>query len=148
MWIRTLNASECMDVLCAQRIAHLACASDGRPYVVPIYFCCADKALYAFSMQGKKIDIMRSNPLVSAVVEAQEKGRGWRSVIVEGRYEELSERTGYKRQRDHAWMLLSKHANWWEPGALRPAAPPSARDAVHVFFRILIDEVSGRAANE
>lgn len=28
-----------------------------------------------------------------------------------GRYEELPERIGYKRQRDYAWSLLSKHAN-------------------------------------
>jgi uncharacterized protein len=148
MWIQTLTTSECMDVLNAQRLAHLACANEGRPYVVPIYYCCADKALYAFSMQGRKIDIMRANPLVSAIVEAHEKGPGWKSVIVEGRYEELPERIGFKRQRDHAWSLLSKHANWWEPGALNPTTPPSANDAAHVFFRILIEEISGRAANE
>lgn len=148
MWIRTLEMAECLDVLNAQRLAHLACARDGRPYVVPIHYCYADKALYSFSMPGKKIEIMRANAYVSLVVDARSKDRGWRSVVVDGRYEELPERIGYKRQRDHAWSLLSKHANWWEPGALKPGLPASANDAAHVFYRVLIDEISGRMADE
>ncbi len=148
MWIRTLSHAECMDVLSSRRTAHLACARDGRPYVVPIHYSYADMALYAFSMVGKKIEIMRANPYVSMAVEARGEDRGWRSVIVDGRYEELPERIGYKRRRDHAWSLLSKHANWWEPGALKPGRPASSNDVMHVFFRILIDDVSGRWASE
>ena len=89
---------------------------------------------------------MRANPLVSALVDAQRAERAWTSVIADGRYEELPERLGFKRQRDHAWSLLSKHANWWEPGALKPASVPSANEATHVFYRITIEEVSGREA--
>lgn len=146
MWVRTLNSSQCIGVLAAHRFAQLACAKDNRPYVVPIYYSYSEKALYAFSLPGKKIDCMRANPLVSALVHAQRSGRGWTSVIADGRYEELPERLGFKRQRDHAWSLLSKHANWWEPGALKPASVPSSDEAKHVFFRIVVEELSGREA--
>lgn len=146
MWVRTLNSSECFGVLAANRFAHLACARDGRPYVVPIYYAYSEKALYAFSLLGKKVECMRANPLVSALVEAQMPKRGWISAIADGRYEELPERIGFKRQRDHAWSLLSKHASWWEPGALKPASVPLANEGQHVFFRIVIEEVSGREA--
>ncbi|EHH12693.1 hypothetical protein GCM10007880_03990 [Mesorhizobium amorphae] len=95
-------------------------------------------------MPGKKIDWMRTNPLVSVQVDERGQGRGWRSVIVDGRYEELPDQL----QRDHAWSVLSKHPDWWEPGALKPVIPPASDSAPHVFFRILIEQVSGRAASE
>ncbi|TJV99105.1 MAG: pyridoxamine 5'-phosphate oxidase family protein, partial [Mesorhizobium sp.] len=106
----------------AHRVGHLACARDGQPYIVPFYYAYADNRLYAFSMMGKKIDWMRINPLVSVQVDEHSTTRGWKSVVVDGRYEELSDRTGHQVQLDHAWSLLSKHADWWEPGALKPTA--------------------------
>lgn len=148
MWVRNLSTLECRQVLDANRLAHLACSNDGRPYIIPIYYAYADNALYAFSMPGKKIEWMRANPLVSALVEERRKGREWKSVIADGRYEELPDRNGYKRQRNHAWSLLSKHADWWEPGALRLVAPPVSDHSPHVFFRILIEELAGREARE
>lgn len=146
MWLRALTATECFDVLEAHRFGHLACAREGRPYLVPIHYAYSERALYAFSLPGKKIDWMRANNRVSVLVEAERPDRGWTSVIADGWYEELPERIGYKRQRDHAWSLLSRHANWWEPGALKPGNLPLADDAKHVFFRVVIDEVSGREA--
>jgi len=144
MLVRTLSTLECTKFLTANRVGRLACAKDGQPYVVPFYFAHADNHLYAFSMPGKKIDWMRTNPLVSVQVDEHGQGRGWRSVIVDGRYEELSDQL----QRDHAWSVLSKHPDWWEPGALKPVTPPASDSAPHVFFRILIEQVSGRAASE
>ncbi|SDA38493.1 pyridoxamine 5'-phosphate oxidase family protein [Mesorhizobium qingshengii] len=148
MLIRTLGMNECTKVLAGHHLARLACAKDGRPYLVPIYYAYADEALYAFSIPGKKIDWMRANPQVSVLVESPLQRRQWKSVIVDGRYEELPERIGHKRQRDHAWSLLSTHTDWWEPGALKPVTPPLADDARHIFFRIVIEEVSGREAKE
>jgi nitroimidazol reductase NimA-like FMN-containing flavoprotein (pyridoxamine 5'-phosphate oxidase superfamily) len=148
MLVRTLSNLECTKLLTANRIGHLACAKDGQPYVVPFYNAHADNHLYAFSMPGKKIDWMRANPLVSVQVDEHDQGRAWKSVIVDGRYEELPDRIGYKLQRDHAWSVLSKHPDWWEPGALKPVIPPASDSVPHVFFRILIEQVSGRAASE
>lgn len=146
MLVRTLSTLECTKILTANRVGRLACSKDGQPYIVPIYFAHADNHLYAFSMPGKKIDWMRSNPLVSAQVDERGTGRGWKSVIVSGRYEELPDRIGHKAQRDHAWTVLSKHTDWWEPGALKPEIPVVADYLPHVFFRISIAEISGREA--
>jgi len=124
----------------------LACAKDGQPYIVPFYYAHADNHLYAFSMLGKKIDWMRANPLVSVEVGEHNTSRGWKSVIANGRYEELSNRPEHEAQRNHAWAVLSKSANWWEPGALKPSESPVPGNTPHVFFRIFIAEVSGREA--
>jgi nitroimidazol reductase NimA-like FMN-containing flavoprotein (pyridoxamine 5'-phosphate oxidase superfamily) len=134
----------------------LACAKDGRPYVVPFNYAYADNHLYAFSLPGKKIDWMRLNPLVSvSVVEIVERerepAREWKSVIVDGRYEELPDRTDHKAEHDHAWSLLSRrggYEDWSEPGDLKPGTPPQSDPSAYVFYRILIDQVSGREANE
>jgi nitroimidazol reductase NimA-like FMN-containing flavoprotein (pyridoxamine 5'-phosphate oxidase superfamily) len=148
MLIRTLSALECTKILIANRVGHLACAKDRQPYVVPFYYTHSDAHLYAFSMPGKKVEWMRANPLVSVQVDEHGQGRGWRSVVVDGRYEELPDRVGHKLQRDHAWSVLSKHPDWWEPGALKPVVAPTADAEPHIFFRILIEQVSGREASE
>lgn len=148
MQIRTLSTLECTSLLTTTRLARIACTKDGRPYVVPIHFAYADNHLYAFSMPGKKIDWMRANPLVSVVVEEPGQAREWKSVVVDGRFEELPDRIGHKVERDHAWALLSKYANWWEPGALKPVMPPVSDHSDHLFYRIIIDSVSGREARD
>ncbi len=148
MMIRTLSTLECTKLLAANRTGHLACVKDGQPYVVCFNYAYADSHLYAFSLLGKKIDWMRANPLVCAQIDEHTSGRGWRSVIVDGRYEELPDRVGHKIQRDHAWAVLSKHSDWWEPGALKPVTPPTSDSMPHVFFRILVEQVSGREATE
>lgn len=148
MLILTLNKTECENLLAENRVGRLACAKDGQPYLVPVYYAYAKNYLYAFSMPGKKIDWMRANPRVSVLIEDQGQGREWRSVIVDGTYEELPDRIGRKREREYAWSLLSKHANWWEPGGLKPVTPPLSDHSPHVFFRISVDKVSGREAKE
>ncbi|MFU0504642.1 pyridoxamine 5'-phosphate oxidase family protein [Pseudaminobacter sp. NGMCC 1.201702] len=148
MRIRSLSTLECTNVLNANRLGCLGCAKDGHPYVVPFYFAHHDNHLYAFSMVGKKIGWMRLNPQVSVLVEEHVQGREWKSVIVDGRYEELSDRIGQKRERDHAWLLLSRHFDWWEPGALRTVMPPLSDHSDHVFFRIWIEQLSGREIKE
>ena len=69
MIVQTLSTPECTALLAKNRLARLACARNGQPYVVPIYYAYADRCLYAFSMPGKKIDWMRENPLVSVQVD-------------------------------------------------------------------------------
>ena len=148
MIVQTLSAPECTTLLVKNRLARLACARDGQSYVIPIYYAYSAHYLYAFSMPGKKIEWMRENPLVSVQVDERGTGREWKSVVVDGRYEELPDRIGHKVERDRAWSVLSKHVDWWEPGALKPTAPPISDHSPHVFFRISIEQLSGREAKE
>jgi nitroimidazol reductase NimA-like FMN-containing flavoprotein (pyridoxamine 5'-phosphate oxidase superfamily) len=137
-----------MRLLAGNRVARLACAKAERPYVVPIHYAYSDNYLYAFSMPGKKIEWMRSNPLVCLQVDQRGEGSSWRSVVVDGVYEELPDRLGHKLERERAWSLLSKHVDWWEPGGLKPVTPAVSDHSPHVFFRIMIELVSGRQAED
>lgn len=148
MIIRDMTIAECTAILTGNRLARLACSHDGRPYVVPIFYAHAGTFAYSFTMPGRKLDTMRANPNVALLVEEKGEGRYWKSVLVEGRFEELPDRIGFKREREHAWSLLSKYANWWEPGALKPALQPMADHSPHTFFRIHIERTTGRQAVE
>jgi len=148
MRIENLSLDECKAVLAQNRLARLACCRNNKPYVVAIYYAYANESLFAFSVPGKKIDWMRANPLVSVLVEQHGDGHEWCSVVIDGRFEELPDRIGYKREREHAYSLLSKHSRWWEPGELKPVFPPPPEIGPPVFFRISIDSMSGRRAKE
>lgn len=148
MIIRELFASQCHALVMENRLARLACALDGRPYAVPIFYAYADSCAYAFTMPGRKLETMRANPHVAVLIEQNGPGRCWKSAVAEGRFEELPGGVGSHPVRDHAWSLLSQHANWWEPGALKPISPPLADRSSHVFFRIRIERISGREAVE
>lgn len=148
MHIRTLSNNECTAVFAANRIGFLACAKGGQPYVVPIHYAYEARCVYGFSMPGRKIDWMRANPLVSMLVDERGEGRRWKCAIAEGRFEELSDQTGHSAARYHAWSLLSKHFDWWEPGGLKPEELPLSNHSPHIFFRVLVDRLSGREGSE
>jgi uncharacterized protein len=67
-------------------------------------------------------------------------------VVVHGFYEELLETALWSLERGRAWSLLQRHPNWWEPGGLRPAGQLVAGKSDHLFYRIRIDNLTGRKA--
>ena len=145
MIITEMDKSECMALLGSSQVGRLACARGGQPYVVPITFAADGNFLYGFSLVGRKIDWMRDNPAVCVQVDEYRAAREWRCVVVYGRYEELPDLIGWKVQRERAWSLLSRHAQWWEPGGLKPMVEAPTP---HLFYRIIIDEITGRHARD
>ena len=143
MLIRTMTTLECTKLLDTNRLCRIACARDGQPYIVPAYFVYAENHLFMFSMLGRKIDFMRANPRVSVLVEEHGDHRQWKSVIIDGAYEELPDKIGHKRDRDHAWSILSKYNDWWEPGALKPLLPPISNETSRALEVLGVNDVGG-----
>src|SRR5947207_9265572 len=92
MVIHEMSRKECIRVLAGARLARLACAHENQPYVVPVYLAYdeASGCLYGFTTPGQKIEWMRANPLVCVEVDEVEAHDQGVSVIVFGRYEELT----------------------------------------------------------
>lgn len=143
MKIVEMNRAECLDLLSRERLGRLGCSQDGRTYVVPVTFTLDGNYLYSFSLIGQKIGWMRANPAVCMLVDRQQGHGDWSSAVVCGRFEELPDQIGWKHIRERAWSLLSQHASWWEPGALKPA---TKAPTPHVFYRITIESLTGRRA--
>ena len=147
MIVKEMTRQECVALLSECRLGRLACARDNRPYVVPISYAFADNHLYGFSLVGQKIEWMRTNPLVCVQVDQFAQHREWQSVVIYGRYEELSEEGRWVSERFRAWSLLqAKQANWWEPGSLKPGLRTAAKAPPHLFYRIKIESMTGRQA--
>jgi nitroimidazol reductase NimA-like FMN-containing flavoprotein (pyridoxamine 5'-phosphate oxidase superfamily) len=96
----TLHPDEIEDILFSHHVGHLACVADGRPYVVPITYTYDGGALYGQTTRGRKVDAMRRQADVSFGIEEHGDPRRWRSVIVEGTYEELSDNLARQRAID------------------------------------------------
>ena len=132
------------DLLKGTRLGHIACAQGSQPYVTPFSFVYYDRFIYSFATAGKKIDWMRANPLVCVEVEKIVSRREWRTVVIFGRYQELPNSPEFHEARLLAHDLLATTPAWWEPGAAKTFLQGVERQLQPIYFRILIDEISGR----
>src|SRR5688500_10890126 len=88
--IGNLSEQECLQLISKNYLGRLACSEDDVPYITPISYVYADGYIIAHSVLGKKIRIMRSNPSVCFLVDEIETYENWRSVIIVGTYEEIT----------------------------------------------------------
>lgn len=131
--IGILTLEEIEEMLGRVGMGRIACSLDDRPYVVPISYAYVDGAIYGYSAVGRKIRIMREQPLACFEVEEIEGPTTWRSVIVEGQYEELVD----EEPRQEALKRLSQGA-----ASLIHRVPDASSGAV--VFRLCAERMSGR----
>ena len=133
--IAELDRAEVDDLLHAQVVGRIGCHADGETYVVPVIYAYDGEAFYVYTVEGRKVRMMRASPQVCFEVDEYERGR-WRSAIAQGRYEELD--------AEGAERALALLAARFPPagGDRRPRA-----EGAPVAFRIVIDELTGRAVS-
>ena len=85
-----LTREEIDELLSEQVVGRVGCHVNGLTYVVPLIYAYDGDAVYVASIEGQKVEMMRANPAVSFEVDSCGP-EGWRSAIVQGVYEELSE---------------------------------------------------------
>jgi nitroimidazol reductase NimA-like FMN-containing flavoprotein (pyridoxamine 5'-phosphate oxidase superfamily) len=141
MLLQSMTRQVCVELLSRAKFGRLACVSAGQPYVTPFSFVYNADRLYSFSTVGQKIAWMRANPLVCVEADEVFSRQNWASVIVLGHYEELPDTPVHRAEREHAYGLIQKTPLWWEPAYVRP---PVERVLETVYFRIHIDQISGR----
>jgi nitroimidazol reductase NimA-like FMN-containing flavoprotein (pyridoxamine 5'-phosphate oxidase superfamily) len=149
MFIHDLTDDECVDVLRRTTLGRLGCAKNNQPYVVPIYFKfdafrLDAKYLYSFANLGQKIYWMRANPLVCVEVDDVTDQFHWTTVIVSGRFEELTY-ADHQQTAERAYELLRSRHDWWQPAAGKTAV---SERYVPIVYRICIDAMSGRRASQ
>jgi nitroimidazol reductase NimA-like FMN-containing flavoprotein (pyridoxamine 5'-phosphate oxidase superfamily) len=145
MHIHELTKKECLEALTRLKFGRLGCSRDNQPYIVPVYFTYHETHLYSVARLGQKIEWMRANPLVSVEADDVIDHYHWTSVIVEGRYEELQD-TPERRERKLAHELLQDRPLWWQPALVTTAHVVPPKTSGPVYYRIHIDQVSGRCA--
>jgi nitroimidazol reductase NimA-like FMN-containing flavoprotein (pyridoxamine 5'-phosphate oxidase superfamily) len=146
MFIHELTYEECRHFLQQVSVGRLSCARDNQPYVVPIYFAFDDTYVYGFTTLGQKIEWMRSNPLVCLEVDEMISDQQWTSIIVFGKYEELSDTPEYTSARNRAYAFLQKRAMWWEPAYISQEHRDQPHSLTPIFYRIRIEKMTGHRA--
>jgi len=144
MLVRDLATEDCRAALSTLTFGRLACCHDGQPYIVPLHFAADGEDIFAFSMAGQKVEWMRENPRVCLEADSIQRNDEWTSIIVLGRFEELSDTPEFSTARAHALALLQKRVMWWEPGAIGIVGHADPQQVAPVVFRIRVDRMSGR----
>jgi nitroimidazol reductase NimA-like FMN-containing flavoprotein (pyridoxamine 5'-phosphate oxidase superfamily) len=100
--VREMDNYEIDNLLSGRDYGHLACCKDDRPYVVPVHYVYDGSDIFIYTTEGKKSEIIQSNPLVCLQVEDVVNGEDWRSIIIEGTAIEISK----PKEREKAIRLI------------------------------------------
>jgi hypothetical protein len=147
MLITKMRGRECRALLARLSFGRLACVSNNRPYIVPIYFSYDAERLYCFSTLGKKIEWMRENPLVCVELDEVVAHDEWMSVVVLGHYLEFSNAPRDAKNREYVRGLIEKRPLWWQSGYTAVQVRRKRKPVVPVFYCIQIEEMTGLRAS-
>ncbi|TYB71515.1 flavin mononucleotide-binding protein [Bizionia gelidisalsuginis] len=149
---RPLKDTENLRLLADNYIGNLAYISQNKPFVVPItYFYNKEKnAIIGYSAMGHKIRGMRENRDVSLLVTDVNSVSSWKSILVHGTYEELS--NSEAKAQMHTFSLGVKHLvvnnEFRTVDFIEEFSSKIDTADYPIVFLINIDEVTGRIRTE
>ena len=139
MNVDRLSPADSLELLKQCSLGRLGCIADGSPYVVPITYYFDGKDIYSHATPGKKIEAMRVNPRVCLQVDEIKDSYNWRSVIVYGVYEEISDPGEQAIVMDKLFTRM--------PDMTPVESRQSSELKTVLVFRIKLDEITGRVEN-
>lgn len=145
----TLTPDEIEFFLKAQLVGRIGCHASDLTYVVPISYAYDGTHIYCHTTEGRKMEMMRKNPNVCFQVDELKDMANWRSVIVQGRFEELHT----EAEIQHAMTALFNRSLpvvssvTTHLGKYWPFHPERHADVGGIFFRITPTDKTGRFEN-
>lgn len=144
----TLHQEQIDQVLRSEVIGRIGCHTEGRTYVVPVCYVYDGESIYGHSLDGLKLQMMRTNPIVCFEVDHMENMANWRSVIVWGTFEELTGDMASHAMRLLLNRLLPLHTSETSPSLHRMEETGTDHaETVHrvgTVYRICLTEKTGR----
>lgn len=90
--METVERGEALEFLRVAPVAHVGVVWEGEPYVTPLSFVLSDEALFFRIKEGRKLEAIRENPVVSVEASDFDPETGhWISVVVKGRATEVGD---------------------------------------------------------
>ena len=99
--IDNLSDDQIDHILSAQVVGRLGCHAEGKTYVIPIAYVFDGSYVYAHSRMGTKVAMMRKNRRVCFQVDVIHNMANWRSVMIDGEYEELQTTNALQARRSN-----------------------------------------------
>lgn len=146
--IADLDQEAIREVLRRNYIGSLAFMAHKAPYVLPVtyYYDEASNSLLSYSMEGHKIASIREHPAVAVGVYEMDTPVTWRSVLVHGRFKELSQidaKSGLHRFTEGIRALLKQEGVEGEQ-FIRDFSSKAMGVGTPLVYRIVIDTWSGK----
>ena len=142
--VRDMTVEEMHALLRKAGFGHLACARDGRPYVVPMNYAYDAGEIYFFTTEGTKTEFMDANPEVCLQVEEIKHSGHWRSVMVTGR----AERVARAEELEHAMQVLTRGNPTLTPAISETKVEAWGRPGNVVVYRIRSRVMDGRKTSD
>jgi hypothetical protein len=142
--IQEMTGAEIDNFMREQVVGRVGCYVDDQVYVVPVIYAWDGGCAYVYSIEGQKVTMMRANPAVCFEVDEYLSGGGWRSVIIQGTYEELSGDDAGLTLRLLADRFASRSSNGAGRSGNGSGQRPRGEGRVPVAFRIRASEITGR----
>ncbi len=139
MNIGRLGDADSLAILREGSLGRLGCIADGAPYVVPVNYLFDGQDVYLHSLPGRKVDALRSNPRACLQVDEIKDEYHWRSAIVYGTYEEISD----EKIREEILVKLFDCLPNMTPVESR--LTKGLKETI--VFRIKVDEITGVEEN-
>lgn len=136
----SLNGRDARALLRRHGMGRLAFSFKDRVDIEPISYVLDGQWLYGRTSRGTKMVQLKHNPWVAFEVDEVKGPFDWQSVVVHGAVYFLNPGGEEHPSFEHALALFRRH----DPRTLRDDDPVPQRT---IFFRIHLDEVSGRAAS-
>lgn len=142
-----LSPTECAEILSTQRLCVLSTSDDGQPYAVPMFYGWDGATMFIGISEGRKTVVLDANPRLCATVTEVGPGQSWRSVLVSGRAEWLSEAAERARAIEvlMAHNRRSREAAGERPPEPEPGAAAPRRHGTGRMLRIAEAVITGRA---
>ncbi|HKO96883.1 MAG TPA: pyridoxamine 5'-phosphate oxidase family protein [Pyrinomonadaceae bacterium] len=138
--VEDMTSAEMHSLLQTVGFGHLGCSQNGRPYVVPMHYAYDGKELFFFTTQGMKTHFMEGNPEVCLQVEEVRDSSHWRSVMVIGRAERLTER----EETERAMQLITERNPSLTPAISATQIDTWGRAVEIALYRIQPEIIDGR----
>ena len=142
-----LSENQIEKLLASQFSGRLACSNDGIPYIVPIHYHYQEGNILAHSVEGKKILMMRKNPVVCFQVDRVIDVYNWESVIAWGRFEEIldmEEKAGVMDALRGGVPSLYRTSSRSCSHGLAGKEETLGQDLQLIFYRIVVVMKTGR----
>jgi len=137
MSISKLGDRDSLAILREGTLGRLGCIAADWPYVVPVNYFFDGRDIYIHTLPGKKLDALRANSRVCLQVDDIKDSYNWRSVIVYGTFEEVSN----EETRENVLIRLYGRLPHMTP--VESKMGEGAKGTI--VFRIRVEEVTGMA---
>lgn len=142
--VEEMTSEQIKEVLKRVSYGHLGLARSNHPYVVPIHYAYEEPYVYIYTTEGKKTEIIKTNPEVCLQVEDVKTDKDWQSIIVIGDVA----RIGELEERERALKLILASNPTLTPAVSIRWMDSWVRENIEVVYRLTPRMLTGRSTIE